>query len=164
MNASIELFKSDKDLETNGVWVTIEHGVRLLVARMNNPKYLAYLRELMKPHQSRLRTSTRRYRKDSVVEIPDSDGMDSDLMERLAAQAMSRHILKGWDKLAEPKKDDDGNTVLEDGKVVLEEVEYSEEKALEFLTEYREFYLIVLEIANDEAMYRDASHKEAEEN
>lgn len=163
IGASIELFRSDKDLETKGVWVTIEHEVRLLVARMNNPKYLAFLRELMKPHQSQLRPASRRYRKDSPVSMPDVD-MDSELLETLAAKAMARHILMGWMNLSEPKRDEEGEIVLEDGNPVLIEVEYSSEKAEEYILEYREFYLLVVEIASDEALYRESAHKDAEEN
>lgn len=161
---SIEAFASDRTLETEGVWVTIEHGVRLLVARMNNPKYLARLRELMRPHQAELRLSRARYTVDGK-EAPPRDAASDELMEKLAIRAMARCILLGWENLFESKRNGSGEVVLDkDGKPELVEVPYSEEKAHEYLRKFREFQLIVMEVANDQNIYREEVQKESEGN
>jgi hypothetical protein len=163
MKGSIDLFKTDRDLEASGVWVTIEHGVRLRVARMNNPEYLAYLRMLMTPHRQAIRSAGRRYKKDG--EDKAFAELSEDLLEELTAKAMARHILLGWEELYEPELDEDGDPVLDDDdNPKLVAVPYSVEKAEEFLTTYREFYLIVMEVSNDESLYREQVQKDSEEN
>lgn len=161
---SIEAFASDRTREIDGVWVTVEHGVRLRVARMNNPKYLARLRELMRPHQAELRLGRTRYVVDGK-EAPPRDTASDELLEKLSIQAMARTILLGWENLYESKRNGSGEVILgADGQPEMVEVLYSEGKALEYLRKFREFQLIVLEVANDQNIYREEVLQESEGN
>jgi len=42
--ASLAKFKTDTSLENNGVWIPAGDGLELKIARMNNPKYVEYIR------------------------------------------------------------------------------------------------------------------------
>src|SRR5882672_8418097 len=51
----IESYRTDAKKEIEGAWVDIGDGGRLLIARVNNAKYNARLRELTKPHTREIR-------------------------------------------------------------------------------------------------------------
>lgn len=152
---SITRFQSNRQAELGGVWVTAEAGLRLCVARMNNPKYVAKLRELTLPYQEQLRQATKRYRKDGEKRADKKDDLAPELLEELMMQAASETILLDWQNLAEPDPEDPSKLVP---------VPYSSEKALEYFKKYRDFWLMVLEISNDEALYRESTLEDSKGN
>jgi len=81
----ISHFKTDKSLESNGVWVDIGKGTKLLVARLYNPAHKAALREAMKPYKRQVESGT----------------MDDGLAEDIVNAIMARTILLNWDGLTE---------------------------------------------------------------
>lgn len=51
-------YSTDPDLETNGVWVDIGDGSKILVARLNNPEYAAMLTARTKPYMRQMGAGT----------------------------------------------------------------------------------------------------------
>jgi hypothetical protein len=80
-------FTTDARLEQDGVWVDVAQGLRLKVARLSNPRFLAFSRKISKPHQRQLRLGI----------------LDDATIRNLAALAMSRHILLDWEGLEDDR-------------------------------------------------------------
>lgn len=93
---------TDPQLEAEGVWVEVQEGVRLCVARIGHPAYEQYVRRISAPHRALLR----------------SENPPAKLVERLVIDAMAHHVLKGWEGL----EDEDGTPLAytpENAKKVL---------------------------------------------
>lgn len=85
-----ELF-TDRNLETEGVWVPYFGGSKLKIASMQSPIYKAYLAKLAKKHKLQL----------------DDDNDDAvELVSQITAQAMAKHILLDWEGIDLPGKPD----------------------------------------------------------
>ncbi len=69
-----------------------------------------------------------------------------DVVDDITRRAVARHILLGWENMQ-----DDND----------EEIKYSEEKAFELLTEYRDFFELVLGFASDIELFRKENHQAA---
>lgn len=69
-----------------------------------------------------------------------------DIADDISRRAVARHILLGWENL----QDNDGS-----------DIEYSEDKAFEILTEYRDIYEMVLGFANDVEIFRKENYEAA---
>ena len=82
---------TDGKLAVEGVWEDIGEGFEVLVARMNNPKYRAYMRKIV-------RTKTRSARR---------VGTDIDQMIELQQEGAVRHLLLDWKGL----EDDAGKNI-----------------------------------------------------
>ena len=84
-------FMSDSKLAIEGIWEDIGEGLRVRVARMNNPKYREYMRKMA-------RNQARTFRRVG-------GGIDDifDIQQR----AVARFVLLEWDGL----EDDDGNVI-----------------------------------------------------
>jgi len=125
-------FKTDQSKEIEGTWVQVGEDAKVLIARLGNSQYSKYLREISKPYRAMSRAG--------VLEI--------EVVEDLTRKAMAKHVLLGWEGIAE-------NGV---------EVEYSTDKAYEFLTNYRAFYEMIESLAADITMFRgDAVDEEVEQ-
>lgn len=123
--ASIGKFKTDKKREQEGVWVDAGEGLKLKLARLGNPKYEALMQQLGKPYRRQIRNNT----------------IDVDVLRGLTARALARHVLLDWSDLQDEETGED--------------ITYSQEKALELLKNYRDFYDMVVELANDQQFFRD---------
>ena len=75
--------------------------------------------------------------------------LDNETLEKITIKAFSLHILKDWKGI-----DDDA------GKPI----KYSTEKAEELMTEFRDFYKMVQEFANEQELFRKAEIEDAEGN
>jgi hypothetical protein len=83
----ISTFATDLDAEENGVWVDIGDGGQLLVARLGNPKYQKFLREISKPFKSSIRRKT----------------ISEDKSDELMLKAFSNTILLDWKGIEDDK-------------------------------------------------------------
>lgn len=120
----ISNFKTNEDLETNGVWVDIGEGARLLVARMNNPNFQKMFTKLTEPHRKALQRNT----------------LDEAVLEDIAIRCVAKTVLLDWSGW----QGDDGA-----------DVPYSEEKALEWLRDLKDFRALVREISTEQATFRE---------
>lgn len=75
-----DIYATDPDLEKNGVWVNLGHGLEVLVARMGNSRYQSLLDALLKPHQRQIQRNT----------------MDRDVLNDIILQAVSKAVLLDW--------------------------------------------------------------------
>ena len=78
--AKLTSLKTDSDLETNGVWVDWQMGVRLRIARAGNAAFDAKFQELQMPHLNGMRTGT----------LPEG------MAELLLKEACAETILLDW--------------------------------------------------------------------
>lgn len=131
----IEKFASDSALAVEGIWEDIDEGLKLRVARMNNPRYREYLRKLSR---TKVRVGRRM-----------QGGMGIDDMLEMQKKAVAKHILIDWEGL------EDANG---------ESIQHSEEKALELFESHPDLYELIIEIANDVDLFREDQRKDAEEN
>ncbi len=81
-------FAFDKELETEGRWVDEVEGLRLKIARLNNPKYKAFIR------------------KHGKVISRANGRMDFEAADDVAKKAFSRYILLGWENLQNSEGED----------------------------------------------------------
>lgn len=149
--------KVDPDKAANGVWTEFAPGIRVLVARANNPAYQAKVRELSKPYQAKIRAGT----------------MDDDKMQQLIRRAFAECVLLDWEGIDEEQvfsTGEEANAAVEGNPdwtgrapVYREEeshwavpIPYSPEKAYEFFSDpaLADFYQFVLITANEVALYR----------
>lgn len=79
-------YKTDKDAETNGVWVEVDNGVELKVARINNDKAREERRRLEKPYRNF------------------ANGAPEHVQEDILRKVVSKHVLLDWKGVT----DDDG--------------------------------------------------------
>lgn len=121
----INSFQTDKDLENGGVWVPIEDGAELKVARTGNRAYRKLFTRLTRPYQRQI----------------DSNRMPEELSESIIVEVMANTVLLGWKGMEE------------DGVAV----EYSVEKAMEWLKAYPEFRRLVSSLADDVELFRSQS-------
>lgn len=85
----IKSIRTDPKKDTEGVWVEPLPGLRLLIARMNNPKFKNELRRLTRPYRGK--------RLD--------DATDAKVLFECTAKAMAKHVLLGWEGLCEGGKE-----------------------------------------------------------
>ena len=86
--AKLNTLKADSAKESDGVWVSWEHGVELKIARLNNPNFQAEIRKLTAPLTKKIRSG----------QVADGE------MEALSQKAMASHVLVGWRNI----EDEDG--------------------------------------------------------
>jgi hypothetical protein len=115
---------TDTVKETDGVWREAGNGLRLKIARWNNPKYVRRINELQKPYQAQVRAGT----------------LSDEKKAEIAAQAMSETILLDWDGMYAggeplPYSRQGAAAILADPR-------------------YQSFFTIVMSFAQDEAAYR----------
>lgn len=118
-------FKTDKSMETEGVWVDVADGLRLKVARIGNPAYKTHIRRLGKPHVNMIRHA--------------NQAVDLDVMDALTVKAMAANVLLDWEGL----EDEDGNPIP-----------YSVKKAEELMTDVPDFRAMVEGFASDAELFR----------
>ena len=87
----ISAFKTDRTRETQGVWVDIGDGARLLIARLNNERYKQVFLNVSKPYKTQVRMGT----------------LEESLAEDILCKCYSKAVLLGWDGL----QDDEGKDV-----------------------------------------------------
>lgn len=76
----ITKLKTNTTKEAEGVWVDCAEGLRLKVARTNNPTYRKYL-------------------------VKNSRGLNSDALFEVTRRGISKYVLLGWQNLQEDGKD-----------------------------------------------------------
>jgi hypothetical protein len=120
------MFKSDLVKEIDGVWVEIGEGVRLRIARLNNPKYTVKLLELRRAHW----------------EAHGRRNPDLARQAEILTRCLAETVLVGWDGVT----DDAGNPLPYS---VERAYEFLSDPSLHDLRE------IVMEEAQKHARYRD---------
>ena len=75
--------------------------------------------------------------------------VDNETIEKISIKAFAKHVLKDWENL----EDEKGNEIL-----------YSPAKAEELLLEYRDFYKLVQEFAQEQDLYRQEQMEDSEGN
>lgn len=129
---NIGSFETNQKKEQNGIWKDIGKNTRLLVARDQNPKYIALFRKKLAPYNSAIQIDT----------------VSDDESKKILCEVVAETILLDWDGLTE---------FVGEGKDRKEvEVKYSKEKALEWLIKYPEFYNLVVSISRDVKNYKDS--------
>lgn len=77
----INEFKTDKALEEEGTWVSLDgNGTEIKVARMNNRAYKKYFQQITKPYKRLIRNGS----------------LSEDLAEKLLVDAIAHKILLDW--------------------------------------------------------------------
>jgi len=85
----INEFKTDRQLEEEGVWVPVDGaGAKIKVARINNPRYKKYFQRITKPYRRQIR----------------SGNLSEDLAEKLLVDALANTILLDWEGLTKGGK------------------------------------------------------------
>lgn len=79
-------FATDSIREIEGVWQDVGGGLRLRIARINNPRYEEEVKRLGKPFGPQA-----------------SLGFDDSLVEDLTRKAVAKCILLGWENLLDDK-------------------------------------------------------------
>lgn len=133
-------FKTDKDAESNGVWIDVEineHNnkpIRINVSRMGtaNKKYTKRLEAVMQPHQSALQ----------------NDSMNNELAGRLLREVFTDTVLNGWENL--PKSELTGNPKDK------EELAFVRDNVIALFEEMPEIYTDWSERAKKAASFRQA--------
>ena len=136
MAYNISRLKTDKQKELEGVWVPLNDGFRIKVARLGNHKYQDYLTKLTRPYQHQIR----------------SKKLGSKERDRLIFKALARYVILDWENLEEEV----------DGKLV--PVPCSREKAEQLLTDFEEFYVTVVDISADAELFRAEEVEESVKN
>lgn len=123
--ARLSSLKADSRKEVEGVWMSWEHGVSLLIARLNNPGFQAHVRKAT-------RSKTKAIRQGSISD---------EEMERVSLEAIAHHVLLGWKNI----EDDDGNPLEYSPETALELLS---DPGL------RDLYQFVLTQSNERELYR----------
>lgn len=88
---SIGSLRIDPKKDTEGVWFDYHGGIRLRIARHDNPKFTEAMRLSLKPHQHAIDTKT----------------LSDETAGRITRQHVAKFILVGWENIT----DDAGNQV-----------------------------------------------------
>lgn len=145
------------DRSNDGVWVPVDPTeknpdgtVQLLIARMGNPKYSAYLQELIGVTGKDVTRIGGRRARQLRTRAQDMIEAVSNVNSDVTKQAVARCVLLGWKGL----------------KYGDEEIEYSEQKAIELFSDERfpDFYPLVLEFSNDLELFKQEEQEDAEGN
>lgn len=115
----------DKNKETQGVWHAIGDGLKLKVARYNNPEYVRKYQELIGPHRNTIKAGT----------------MSEEEKANLAADALSKTVLLDWDGLYIGGKEIPYST--------------AEAKRILADTRYATFFGWVMDLAQSETAFRE---------
>ena len=79
-------FETDRSAETEGAWVDLGDGAKVLVARFNNPAHEKAIRRLQKPYKSIL---------NSGRQLP------KDVADDITVKSMVEAILLGWEGMTD---------------------------------------------------------------
>jgi hypothetical protein len=129
-----KLFALDQAKEQDGIWVELGAGIRIKVARVDNPAYTKALNKALAPYRHALRAGT----------------LDDDTFKAVMARVVANTILVGWEGL-----DYHGEPLPYSAK-------HAEMLLLD--PQLKPFYERVLQIANDQEAYRLQQEEEAAKN
>ena len=123
---SLSQFKTDINLERNGVWVPVGNGLEFLIARQGSPRF--------DQEVSRLTGGTGGIQtKHNLIDVED--------MQEMLLIATARACLLNWKNMQE----DDGVT----------DIVYSADRSEAILRMYPDLYRFVSEVSTNSAMYRE---------
>jgi hypothetical protein len=128
-------FATNVEKEMSGVWVDLAEGVRLRIARWNNPQQVVRTLELQRPYWKQHNRRSPDIKKQAEI----------------LTQVIAETVLVGWDNVT----DDAGNAVPYSREKALE---YLSDPAMH---DFREF---VVNEAQDQAKYRDEDLEDAAKN
>ena len=116
-------YKTDKNIEKNGVWFDLGDGMEVLMARAggSNIEYAMRLKALTKPYQRQMDMGT----------------LSQEKQAHIFATVMSETIIKGW------------KGVSDEGV----QVDYSEKAAYDLMIKYPELMNDLLELAQSREAY-----------
>jgi len=85
MGLDLKRFATDKNAEIEGVWVKLDEGVELKIARMGNEKFNELFRKYSRPYKRAIRNGT----------------LSDSIAEDILLKCMSEAILLDWKGLEE---------------------------------------------------------------
>jgi hypothetical protein len=130
----LKMFALDQEKESEGIWVELGAGIRIRVARMDNPAYTKTLSKALAPYRHALRANT----------------MDDETFHAIMARVVGKTILVGWEGLDYK------------GEALPYSAKHAEMLLLD--PQLKPFYERVLRIANDQEAYRLQQEEEAAKN
>lgn len=133
--AKINAIKTDVRKENEGVWVDFVLGIKLLIARARNPKYLALMQRLVDPHRQEIR----------------SNEMDLEVLNDILKQVRAETVLLDWENI----EDDKGITIPYSSEKALEFFKDPELK---------DFYTFVVITSENMENFKKNLVKDAEKN
>jgi hypothetical protein len=96
----ISRYRTDPELESTGVWVELGEGGSIKVARMNNDKYRAMMRQVSKPYRRQLQLGV----------------LDEEVARDLVNKCMAACVLLDWEGI----EDDEGKAIKHSEEKALE--------------------------------------------
>lgn len=81
----LKKFKTNQQSEQEGVWVPLDKGTKVLIARTGNPRYKEYLRNKLSPYRLQLKTNS----------------MDEEVAQRIIIETLAKTILLDWEGIQE---------------------------------------------------------------
>lgn len=81
------LFDVDTVKETEGVWVAMDHGIEIKIARLNSPAYRAEVERQRVPYRVQIRTGT----------------LSDKQAESILTKSLARAIIKDWRGVTDEK-------------------------------------------------------------
>lgn len=118
--------KQDPNKAVSGVWMPMSATFEVLVAKANNPRFLAVSKEVMRPH----RVAAQR------------GAVSEDEITRLTCEVIAKTLLLNWR----------GAAVMPDKSAV---GEYSPERAQELLMQFEGFREDITAMSSDKANFTD---------
>lgn len=85
----ITRFRTEEDLEIEGVWVNLDSASRIKIARQGNPRYRTLFQKKLAPYRSAVRQGT----------------LDEETAEQLLCEVMAETILLDWEGIEEGGKE-----------------------------------------------------------
>lgn len=141
-------FKTDENLEEQGIWVDFEGGVSIRIRRLSSQASVDARSEASKPYTTQIRRGA----------LPD------EVAEKIAIQQLARGVVADWKGIQKRLEDEAGKPVLdEDGKVQWVDIPYTAEAAVEILSDenLEEFRGEIFQIAMNRDAFKSQDDDEA---
>lgn len=121
----------DEKKEVEGIWVGYELGIKVLVAKAHNPRFIERLQKLMDLNRESINEGT----------------ASKDTYENILKQVQAETVLLGWKNIT----DKDGKEIPYTPEVALEIFK---------ARKYKDFYLWIVGISEEVSRYRNSALKE----
>lgn len=135
-----QLFKTDKNLEKDGIW--LEYGmtddqrpIRIKIARAggSNTAYSKALEKAARPHRKAIQTQT----------------LDNKVADAMYKGVFAETVVLDWENVEFPVKDDEGNVTG------MEARPYSKDNALQLFNDLPDLFLDLREQAANVSLFRE---------
>lgn len=131
----LDRYKTDPNLEENGVWVPFGDGVEFLLARFTSKKSKAVRRELEKPYLRQIR----------------SDSLSPEIQDEITIKQMAEAIVLGWKGVPDPDNES-------------KELKFSKENVVKLLTRFPDLKDDLAQAALERSTFKAIDMEEAKGN